>query len=103
MTPPMKRSVWPTACSSTAYPVSPTLSRSGMINLDRRRAASQTDAGVCHMGIGREAREPRGDGRQQAMSSPLLETTIEGAYSIIINFTGGHDMKIKEINEVTQV
>jgi cell division protein FtsZ len=33
------------------------------------------------------------------MSSPLLETTIDGAHSIIINFTGGHDMKIKEINE----
>ena len=29
----------------------------------------------------------------------MLETTIDGAHSIIINFTGGHDMKIKEINE----
>jgi len=73
----------------------------GMINLDLadvRRV--MTDAGVCHMGIGRGSGESRAaTAVKQAMSSPLLETTIEGAHSIIINFTGGHDMKIKEINE----
>lgn len=73
----------------------------GLINLDLadvRRV--MTDAGVCHMGIGRGSGESRAaTAVKQAMSSPLLETTIEGAHSIIINFTGGHDMKIKEINE----
>lgn len=73
----------------------------GLINLDLadvRRV--MTNAGVCHMGIGRGNGESRAaTAVKQAMSSPLLETTIEGAHSIIINFTGGHDMKIKEINE----
>ncbi|HZK29233.1 MAG TPA: cell division protein FtsZ, partial [Clostridia bacterium] len=73
----------------------------GLINLDLadvRRV--MTDAGVCHMGIGRGNGESRAaTAVKQAMTSPLLETTIEGAHSIIINFTGGHDMKLKEINE----
>lgn len=73
----------------------------GLINLDLadvRRV--MTDAGLCHMGIGRGAGESRAaTAVKQAMHSPLLETTIDGAHSIIINFTGGHDMKLKEINE----
>lgn len=73
----------------------------GLINLDLadvRRV--MTNAGVCHMGIGRGNGESRAaTAVKQAMTSPLLETTIDGAQSIIINFTGGHDMKIKEINE----
>ncbi len=73
----------------------------GLINLDLadvRRV--MTDAGVCHMGIGRGSGESRAaTAVKQAMNSPLLDTTIDGAHSIIINFTGGHDMKIKEINE----
>ncbi len=73
----------------------------GLINLDLadvRRV--MTDAGLCHMGIGRGAGESRAaTAVKQAMNSPLLETTIDGAHSIIINFTGGHDMKLKEINE----
>lgn len=73
----------------------------GLINLDLadvRRV--MTDAGVCHMGIGRGNGESRAaTAVKQAMNSPLLDTTIDGAHSIIINFTGGHDMKIKEINE----
>lgn len=73
----------------------------GLINLDLadiRRV--MTDAGVCHMGIGRGSGESRAaTAVKQAMSSPLLNTTIEGAHSVIINFTGGRDMKIKEVNE----
>lgn len=73
----------------------------GLINLDLadvRRV--MTDAGLCHMGIGRGAGESRAaTAVKQAMNSPLLETTIDGAHSIIINFTGGHDMKLREINE----
>jgi cell division protein FtsZ len=73
----------------------------GLINLDLadvRRV--MTDAGLCHMGIGRGAGESRAaTAVRQAMNSPLLETTIDGAHSIIINFTGGHDMKLREINE----
>ena len=73
----------------------------GMINLDLADVRRiMTDAGVCHMGIGRGSGESRAaTAVKQAMNSPLLDTTIDGAHSIIINFTGGHDMKIKEINE----
>jgi len=73
----------------------------GLINLDLadvRRV--MTNAGICHMGIGRGNGESRAaTAVKQAMTSPLLETTIDGAQSIIINFTGGHDMKMKEVNE----
>jgi len=73
----------------------------GLINLDLadvRRV--MTNAGVCHMGIGRGNGESRAaTAVKQAMTSPLLDTTIDGAQSIIINFTGGHDMKMKEVNE----
>lgn len=73
----------------------------GLVNLDLadvRRV--MTDAGMCHMGIGRGSGESRAaTAVKQAMSSPLLNTTIEGAHSIIINFTGGRDMRIKEVNE----
>ncbi|NLA95480.1 MAG: cell division protein FtsZ [Clostridiaceae bacterium] len=73
----------------------------GLINLDLadvRRV--MTNAGVCHMGIGRGNGESRAaTSVKQAMTSPLLDTTIDGAQSIIINFTGGHDMKMKEVNE----
>jgi len=73
----------------------------GLINLDLadvRRV--MTNAGICHMGIGRGNGESRAaTAVKQAMTSPLLDTTIDGAQSIIINFTGGHDMKMKEVNE----
>jgi cell division GTPase FtsZ len=36
---------------------------------------------------------------RQAVSSPLLETTIEGAKSVILNITGGKDLTISEVNE----
>ena len=70
----------------------------GLINLDLadvRRV--MTDAGVCHMGIGRGSGESRAaTAVKQAMSSPLLDTTIEGAHSIIINFTGGQILRSKD-------
>ena len=56
--------------------------------------------GLAHMGIGRA----KGDNRiveavRQAISSPMLETTIEGARGIILNITGDPNMSIGEVNE----
>ena len=77
----------------------------GLINLDLadiRRI--MTSAGVCHMGIGKAS----GPGRatvavKQAIHSPLLDTTIDGAHGVIMNFTGGRDMKLHEVDEAASV
>ena len=78
----------------------------GLINLDLadvRRV--MTNAGICHMGIGTASGESRAaTAIRQAINSPLLDTTIDGANGVIVNVTGGMDMKIKEIDEaVSQV
>ena len=72
-----------------------------LINLDFADVNTvMRNQGLAHMGIGRA----KGDNRvieavRQAVSSPLLETTIEGAKSVILNVTGGKDIKLSEINE----
>lgn len=77
----------------------------GLINLDLadvRRV--MTNAGICHMGIGQASGESRAaTAIRQAINSPLLDTTIDGARGVIINFTGGHDMKIREVDEAASV
>lgn len=77
----------------------------GLINLDLadvRRVMTQ--AGVCHMGIGRASGEGRASAAiRQAINSPLLDTTIDGARGVIINFTGGRDMRIREVDEAASV
>ncbi len=77
----------------------------GLINLDLadvRRV--MTSAGVCHMGIGRASGEGRASvAIRQAINSPLLDTTIEGARGVIINFTGGRDLRIREVDEAASV
>jgi cell division protein FtsZ len=56
--------------------------------------------GLAHMGIGRAKSENRIiEAVRQAVSSPLLETTIEGAKSVILNVTGGRDLMLTEVNE----
>ena len=72
-----------------------------LINLDFADVNTiMRNQGLAHMGIGKA----RGDNRvieavRQAVSSPLLETTIEGAKSVIINVTGGQDLMLTEVNE----
>lgn len=77
----------------------------GLINLDLadvRRV--MTSAGVCHMGIGKASGEGRASvAIRQAINSPLLDTTIDGARGVIINFTGGKDMKLREVDEAASV
>lgn len=77
----------------------------GLINLDLadvRRV--MTNAGICHMGIGRASGEGRAAAAvKQAINSPLLDTTIEGARGVIINFTGSRNMKLHEIDVAASV
>ena len=77
----------------------------GLINLDLADVRRiMTQAGVCHMGIGRASGEGRASAAiRQAINSPLLDTTIDGARGVIINFTGGRDMKIREVDEAASV
>jgi cell division protein FtsZ len=77
----------------------------GLINLDLADVRRiMTQAGVCHMGIGRASGEGRAAAAiRQAINSPLLDTTIDGARGVIINFTGGRDMRIREVDEAASV
>ena len=75
-----------------------------LINLDFAdvRAVMQS-RGLAHMGIGVGKGENRMlDAANQAISSPMLETSIDGARAVLINITGGSDMSIMEINEAAQ-
>jgi cell division protein FtsZ len=77
----------------------------GLINLDLADVKRiMTSAGVCHMGIGRASGENRASvAIRQAINSPLLDTSIDGAKGVIINFTGGRDMKLREVDEAASV
>ncbi len=72
-----------------------------LINLDFADVNTvMRDQGLAHMGIGRAKGENRIiESVRQAVSSPLLETTIEGAKSVILNVTGGKDLMLNEVNE----
>ena len=60
--------------------------------------------GLAHMGRGRAKGENRIiEAVRQAVSSPLLETTIEGAHGVIINVTGGRDLTIGQVNEAARL
>ncbi len=72
-----------------------------LINLDFADVNTvMRNQGLAHMGIGRAKGENRIiEAVRQAVSSPLLETTIEGAKSVILNVTGGKDLMLTEVNE----
>ena len=62
-----------------------------------------SDAGPALLGIGMGNGEKRAtDAAAQAVSSPLLETTLEGAKSILLSITGGSDLSLWEVNEAAQ-
>ena len=62
------------------------------------------NSGVAHMGIGRAKGDKRTiEAVKQAVFSPLLETSIEGASKIILNIMGSNDMTLDEIQEATDI
>ena len=77
----------------------------GLVNLDFADVKTiMLDTGVAHMGIGRARGENRaGEAARQAIHSPLLETSIEGAGGVLINVTGGKDLGLLEINEAAEL
>jgi cell division protein FtsZ len=73
----------------------------GLINLDFADVRTiMSDAGNALLGIGLGTGERRAiDAAEQAVSSPLLETSMDGAHSILLSITGGHDLSLWEVNE----
>ncbi len=76
----------------------------GLVNLDFADVKTvMANAGSSLMGIGRASGESRAmDAAQQAISSPLLEVSIDGARGILFNVIGGLDMSMHEINTVAE-
>ncbi len=76
-----------------------------MINLDFADVRTVMQSrGLAHMGIGLGKGENRMvEAAKQAISSPMLETSIDGARAVLINITGGPDTSIMDINEAAQL
>jgi len=76
----------------------------GLINLDFADVRTiMCEAGPALLGIGMGQGEKRAiDAAAQAVSSPLLETTLEGAKSILLSITGGSDLSLWEVNEAAK-
>jgi cell division protein FtsZ len=73
----------------------------GLINLDFADVRTIVqNAGTALMGVGRASGDDRAmAAAQAAITSPLLETSIEGARGILLNITGGEDLSLYEVNE----
>jgi cell division protein FtsZ len=85
--------------------ITDTITRTGLVNLDFADVRTiMRDAGSALMGIGTAS----GDGRATAaataaVSSPLLETTLDGATGVLLNITGPPDLGLFEVNEAAEV
>ena len=77
----------------------------GLINLDFADVRTiMPDAGSALMGVGVASGENRAaDAARAAISSPLLEESIEGATGILLNITGGRDLGLFEVNEAAEI
>src|SRR4051812_17591759 len=77
----------------------------GIVNLDFADVRTiMRDAGSALMGIGAASGENRAaEAARAAVSSPLLEASIEGATGILLNITGGADIGLFEVNEAAEV
>ena len=77
----------------------------GLINLDFADVRTiMRDAGSALMGIGVASGENRAaEAAKNAISSPLLEESVEGATGILLNITGGKDLGLFEVNEAAEM
>ena len=77
----------------------------GLINLDFADVKTiMTNAGSALMGIGQATGKNRAvDAACKAISSPLLETSIEGAKAVLLNITGGINLTLFEVNEAAGI
>ncbi|NCQ54474.1 cell division protein FtsZ [Candidatus Saccharibacteria bacterium CG11_big_fil_rev_8_21_14_0_20_41_19] len=85
--------------------ISELITEHGLINLDFADVrAIMSNAGSALMGIGRASGENRAaQAAQQAIESPLIEVSIDGAKGVLFNVTGGYDMSMSEIQEAAEI
>ncbi|PKM85094.1 MAG: cell division protein FtsZ [Firmicutes bacterium HGW-Firmicutes-11] len=81
--------------------ISDLIAEAGLINLDFADVKTvMNDRGIAHMGVGRGKGETRvQQAVKDAIESPLLETSINGAKAILLNIMGGYDLGMLEVNE----
>lgn len=85
--------------------ISDLITNPGLINLDFADVrAVMVDKGLAHMGVGYGKGETRAqDAAREAISSPLLETSIVGATGVLLNVTGDAELGLLEINEAAEI
>jgi len=85
--------------------ISELITEHGLINLDFADVkAIMSNAGSALMGIGRASGDSRAaQAAQQAIESPLIEVSIDGAKGVLFNVTGGYDMSMSEIQEAADI
>jgi cell division protein FtsZ len=85
--------------------ISELITEHGLINLDFADVkAIMSNAGSALMGIGRASGDERASqAAQQAIESPLIEVSIDGAKGVLFNVTGGYDMSMSEIQEAAEI
>lgn len=82
--------------------ISDLITKPGEINLDFADVCTvMRDQGLAHFGIGRDSNIE--EAAKKAISSPLLETSIEGAKSVIVNFTSGPDLNLLEASAAADI
>ena len=81
--------------------ISDLINDTGFINLDFADVTSvMKDAGFAHMGVGRaEGKNKAEEAAKMAISSPLLETSINGAKGVLVNVTGSMDIGLDEVEQ----
>ncbi len=79
--------------------ISDLIKNTGFINLDFADVTTiMKDAGFAHMGVGHAVGKGKAEeAAKMAVSSPLMETSINGAHGVLINITGGEDMGLDDV------
>ena len=85
--------------------ISELITEHGLINLDFADVKSiMSNAGSALMGIGRASGEDRAiKAAEQAIESPMIEVSIDGARGVLFNVAGGYDMSMSEIQEAAEI
>jgi cell division protein FtsZ len=85
--------------------ISDLIKNTGFINLDFADVtAVMQNAGMAHMGVGRAAGKSKAEeAAKMAISSPLLETSINGARGVLVNITGSMDIGLEEVEAAAEM
>lgn len=85
--------------------ISELITEHGLVNLDFADVRTiMKDAGSALMGIGRASGENRATiAAQQAIESPLIEVSVDGARGVLLSVIGGYDLSMAEINEAAEL